>query len=350
MENVSTAETTVGIDLGDRQSRVCILSAEGDVREEGWIATTEAALVPRFRAMARARIVMEVGTHSPWVSRLLQAAGHEVIVANPRQLRLITHSSTKTDRNDAELLARLGRADPELLKPVAHRRKEAQADLAVLRSRQALVAARTLLINQVRGTVKTVGGRLPACDAHSFHRKVLVHVPMEVREAVLPLIETIAELSQRIRNVDGRLDELIEERYPQAKLLQQVPGVGPIISLTFVLTIDDPKRFTRSREVGAYLGLTPRQHQSGERNPQLHITKTGDSSLRSLLIQGAHYILGWRGPDSDLRKWGLARMERGGGNAKKCAIVAVARKLAILLHHLWVSGEAYRPLREVPAV
>jgi transposase len=124
MENVSTAETTVGIDLGDRQSRVCILSAEGDVREEGWIATTEAALVPRFRAMARARIVMEVGTHSPWVSRLLQAAGHEVIVANPRQLRLITHSSTKTDRNDAEMLARLGRADPGLLKPVAHRSKE----------------------------------------------------------------------------------------------------------------------------------------------------------------------------------------------------------------------------------
>src|ERR1035437_2075455 len=181
MENVSTAEMTVGIDLGDRQSRVCILSAEGQVREEGWIATTEAALVPRFRAMARARIVMEVGTHSPWA----------------------------------------------------------------------------------------VGGRLPACDAHSFHRKVLVHVRMEVREAVLPLIETIAELSQRIRNVDGRLDELIEERYPQAKLLQQVPGVGPIISLTFVLTIDDPKRFTRSREVGAYLGLTPRQHQSGERHPLL---------------------------------------------------------------------------------
>ena len=101
-------------------------------------------------------------------------------------------------------------------------------------------------------------------------------------------------------------------------------GVGPVISLTFVLTIDDPNRFTRSRQVGAYLGLTPRQHQSGERNPQLHITKTGDSSLRTLPIQGAHYILGWRGPDSDLRTWGLARMERGGGNAKKCAVVAVA--------------------------
>lgn len=350
MGNVSTAEMTVGIDLGDRQSRVCVLGAAGEIVEEGRIATTEAALLPRLRGMAKARVVMEVGTHSPWVSRLAKAAGHEVIVANPREVRLISHSTRKTDRNDALTLARLGRVDPQLLKPVAHRSKEAQADLAVLRSRHALVASRTMLINQVRGTVKAVGGRLPACDAHYFHRKAVVHVPAEVRDAVLPLIETIAELSRQIGEIDARLEEMIAARYPQAKLLQQVPGVGTIISLTFVLTIDDPKRFQRSRQVGAYLGLVPRQQQSGERTPQLGITKAGDVSLRTLLIQGAHHILGWRGPDSDLRRWGLARMERGGANAKKRALVAVARKLAVLLHHLWTTGEVYRPLREAPVM
>lgn len=350
MGNASTEELTVGIDLGDRHSQVCILGKDGEVLEEGRIATTEAALVPRFRAMAKSRVVMEVGTHSPWVSRLLRSAGHEVIVANPRKVALITQSSGKTDRNDAETLARLGRVDVQLLSPITHRTKEAQEDLAIVRSRSVLVRTRTILINHVRGSVKAVGGRLPSCDGHYFHRKAAPHLPAEVRVALLPLIETIAELSGRIRELDRKLEELIEERYPAAKLLQQVPGIGPIISLTFVLTIDDPGRFTRSRQVGAYLGLTPRQRQSGERNPQLHITKAGDSSLRTLLIQGAHYILGWRGPDSDLRRWGRARAERGGAAARKCAVVAVARKLAVLLHHLWVTGEVYRPLREVSAM
>jgi len=114
---------------------------------------------------------------------------------------------------------------------------------------------------------------------------------------------------------------------------------------SYVLTLDDPKRFRRSRDVGGFLGLRPKQRDSGQSQPQLRITKEGDPYLRKLLVQGAHYILGWRGPDTDLRRWGLKLAARGGKNAKKRAVVAVARKLAVLLHRIWVSGENYEPLR-----
>jgi transposase len=133
--------------------------------------------------------------------------------------------------------------------------------------------------------------------------------------------------------------------HPEVALLRQVKGVGPLISLTFVLTLDDPQRFRRSRDVGCFLGLRPGRRNSGRSEPQLHISKEGDRYLRTLLVQGAHYILGPLGEDSDLRRWGLKLAQRGGKNAKKRAVVALARKLAVLLHKLWVSGEVYEPLR-----
>jgi transposase len=336
---------TVGLDLSDKFTSLCFIDDSGEVIEEGRLRTTEAALAQRFGALAPCRMVLEVGTHSPWVSRLLASQGHKVIVANPGRVRLIAESVRKTDRSDAETLARLGRIDPQLLSPVSHRDVEAQADLAVIRAREALVCSRTSLICHVRGSVKSMGARLPACDAYLFHKKVSDAVPAELQPALAPVLELIASLTTQIKAMDKRIDALIRERYPVARVLQQVPGVGPLISLAFILTIGDPSRFKKSRQIGPYLGLVPRRRESGERSPQLGISKAGNGYLRKLLVNGSHYILGFRGADTDLRRWGLLHAMTGGKNGKKRAVVAVARKLAILLHRLWVTGEVYIPIR-----
>jgi transposase len=287
------------------------------------------------------------------VSRLLAELGHEVVVANPRQLALIYRNRRKSDRLDAISLARLARSDPELLHPITHRGKEAQQDLAVLRSRDALVASRSQLISHVRGVVKSFGERLPKCSAESFHRQAQAHLPPELEPALDPVIEQIAQLSASIAGYEQRIERLTQERYPEARRVRQPNGVGPITSLAYVLTLEDARRFAKSRDVPAYLGLTPSRKQSGANDPDLHITKAGDRFLRRLLVQAAHYILGPFGTDCDLRRWGLklagAPSGKGSKQRKKRAIIAVARKLAVLLHALWVSSELYEPLRHAGA-
>jgi transposase len=335
---------TIGIDLSDRYTSFCVLDDQGEVQEEGKVRTTPEAFSRRFAGTEPCRMVLEVGTHSPWVSKLLAGQGHEVLVANPWKVKLIAASITKTDRSDAETLARLGRSDPRLLSPVVHRSTQAHADLEVINARKALVASRSLLINHVRGAVKPFGTRLPGCDAHSFHKKVAEAIPPELKPAIDSLLSAIATLTEQISAADAHIEALGRDRYPETTVLRQVPGVGPLISLAFVLTLGDPNRFKVSRQVGPYLGLVPKQRESGQRSPELRISKAGNKYLRELLVNGAHYILGFRGPDTDLRRWGLARA--GSGNAaKKRAIVGVARKLAVLLHRLWVTGEVYVPVR-----
>lgn len=336
---------TVGLDLGDRESRFCELDAQGAVGAEGRLRTTRAALERQFGARPRLRIVLEVGTHSPWVSRTLAALGHEVLVANPRQVRLIYAADRKSDRIDAETLARLGRLDPRLLRPIRHRGAQAQADLAQIRARDALVRARTQLINHGRGAVKAVGERLPASSAPAFAGKVAPHVPLALQPALAPVLAMTATLTTQIRTLERQLEVVATLRYPETAQLQQVAGVGLLTALCYVLTLEDPTRFRKSREVGPYLGLCPRQADSGGHQPQLRITKRGDAMLRRLLVNGAQYILGPFGPDCVLRRKGLALAARGGKNAKKRAVVAVARRLAVLLHRLWVSGAVYEPQR-----
>jgi transposase len=337
---------TIGLDVGDRWSEVCVLDAGGAVRTTRRVRTTAPALEQWFGTQPVSRVVLEVGTHSPWVSRLLTDLGHEVLVANAYQLRLIYASPRKSDRVDAETLARLGRLDPALLKPIRHRGAVAQADLAQLRARDCLVRARAQLINHVRGAVKSVGQRLPASSAPAFARRAAAApLPDGLRPALEPLLQLIATCTQQIRTMERTL-EGVAARYPETQRLRQVGGVGPLIALCYVLTLEEPHRFTRSRAVGAYLGLCPRQRDSGAAHPQLRITKCGDPMLRRLLVNGAHYILGPFGPDCDLRRWGLALAARGGTNAKKRAVVAVARKLAALLHRLWLSDAPYEPLRQ----
>jgi transposase len=337
---------TAGLDLGDKYSYLCLIDQQsGEVAEEGRLRTTPEAFRRRFASEQPLRIAIEAGTHSPWVSRVLEKCGHEVLVANARKLRLIYTNKRKTDEIDAENLARLARLDPRLLYPLKHRGEECQAHLAILRSREALVGSRTQLVNHVRGAVKSFGARLPKCPARSFHNRVAAHIPEALLPALGPVLETIASLTQRIRQYDRQLETISEERYPETELLRQVEGIGPLTALTFVLTLEDPHRFERSRSVGAYLGLVPATAQSGDRDPQKRISKEGDEMLRKLLVGSAHYILGpFAKEDSDLRRHGEKIASRGAKNAKKRAVVAVARKLAVLLHSLWVSGEVYEPL------
>jgi transposase len=186
---------------------------------------------------------------------------------------------------------------------------------------------------------------LPKCPARSFHNKAPEPIPGALRSALGPILEQIGSLTQRIRDYDRKLQTIAKEHYPETELLRQVEGIGPLTALTFVLTVEDPYRFAKSRSVGAYLGLVPARDQSGERDPQKRISKEGDQMLRKLLVGSAHYILGPFGSDSDLRRHGQKIASRGSKNAKKRAAVAVARKLAVLLHSLWMSGELYEPLR-----
>jgi transposase len=336
------------MDLGDKTSRYCVLEQDQVVKESS-VGMTKKGLVQTFGSAPRCRIAMEVGTHSPWVSRLLSSLGHEVIVANPRQLKLITESSRKDDKVDARMLARLARVDPELLRPIRHRSEKAQLDLMHIRVRAELVEVRTALVNSLRGLAKSMGERVDKCDPDALDRERLAGLPEPLQQVLKPLVEEVESLTAKIQECDENLEQIARSEYPETELLTQVHGVGTLIALTFCLTVEDRERFQKSRDVGCYVGLQPRRSQSGQSDPQLRITKEGDMYLRKLLVQGAHGVLSRRSPDTDLRRWGWKLAARGGKNARKRAIVAVARKLGILLHRLWVTAEVYEPLRNAPA-
>jgi transposase len=340
---------TVGVDLGDRWSQYCILGLEGETLAEGQLRTTQEDVREFFQALSVTRVVIEVGTHSAWVQGVITEWGHEVVVANPRLMEGSKRRKRKSDRIDANKLARLGRVDPQSLYPIRHRSREVRQDLVVLRARDALVSVRTELINTTRGLVKSMGTRLPRCSSPSFAEKVKDAIPVEVGEALQPLVQLVETVNECIERYDERIEELGRKKYGQTTLLRQVKGVGPITSLAYVLTLEDPQRFSSSREVGPYLGLVPKQEDSGDSQPQLGISKAGDRMLRRLLVGSSQYILGAFGPDSDLRRYGLRLCGRGGKNAKKRAVVAVARKLGVLLHHLWVTGDVYEPLHQARA-
>jgi transposase len=332
------------VDLGDQWSSYCILGLCGETLAEGQFPTRRQEVTEFFSGLAVSRVVVEVGTHSAWIQELIAGLGHDVLVANPRMMEGAKRRRRKNDRIDAAKLARLGRVDPKSLYPIRHRSGQVRADLLVLRARDALVASRTELINTVRALVKTMGARLSSCSSEAFSKKAEMEIPTELRETLQPLLRMIATLNDEIKSYGQKIEKLAREKYRHTQLLRQVTGVGPITALAYVLTLETPLRFGRSRDVGPYLGLVPKQEDSGDSQPQLGISKAGDQMLRKLLVGSAHYILGPFGPDTDLRRFGMKLCERGGKNAKKRAIVAVARKLAVLLHRLWASGEIYVPL------
>jgi len=344
----------IGMDLGDRTSFYCVRTLGQERIATGTIATTAAAMVEFFQGMKRQRVVMETGTHSRWVAHLLELLGHEVIVGNSRKLKLITQNDQKSDKVDAGLLSKLGCVGAEWLYPVYRRSDSVQRDLAMVRAREALVETRTGLINHVRGQVKSYGCRISACGADRFVEVARKELPEALRPALAGVLEILEELEDQLHRYDCQVKHACEQKYPQTKWLMQISGVGALTALTYVLTIEDPGRFESSRDVGSYLGLVAKRRQSGGRDPQLGITKTGDELLRKLLVNCAHHILGHVGADSDLRRWGLnlvAKGQKAGQQgARKRAATAVARKLAVVMHRLWVDERKYEPLRNSRAL
>src|SRR5437588_2454903 len=286
IRKVESQRLTIGLDLGDRSSWYCVLDETGEVLLEQKLSTIPKTMREVFGEMPRSRIALEIGTHSPWISRLLSELGHEVIVANARKVRLIGESRRKDDRLDARTLARLARIDPQLLSPVKHRSAQAQADLTLIRARAGLVRARTAL---VRGLAKSYGERLRSCNVRNMNPEKAVGLSPELQGALQPLLATLGSLSERIAEYNERIEKLAKESYPQVALLKQVKGGGTPIARTFLLTLEDPHRFRKSRSVGCYLGLQPGRRNSGQNEPQLHISKEGDPYLRTLLVQGAHH-------------------------------------------------------------
>lgn len=345
----SLKRVTIGLDLGDKRHTYCVLSAQGEVMKQGSLPNERTALASLHEGYPGATVIMECGTHSPWVSRFLQSLGLKVIVANPRKVRAIFQNERKSDDRDAELLARLGRADPKLLHPITHGSEEAQHDLLQIKLRDSLVRSRVSLITAVRFTLKSLGYRVSNPASERFHKTVGLELPPSCQELIAPMIAAIESLTARIKDLERSITRLATARYPQAQRLQGITGVGPITSLYFVLKVGDPKRFSHGRDVGAYLGLCPRRDQSGAVDKQLRISKCGDGYLRRLLVSAAQYILGPFGRDSALRDYGMRLASSGSKRDKKRAVIAVARKLSVLMLGLWKSQSIYQPYPAVTA-
>ena len=340
----NTGSAVMGIDLGRKRSQIAVVES-GEVVDEFAVTMNRDAVRKAFEDRPRCEVVMEACGGSPWVSRLLDEMGFRSVVVASDSLKRAFHHRQKTDRSDARALAQLRASGLPLLRPVSHRPEVAQRDLAIFRIRDSFVHQRTQLINAVRGILASLGVSLPKCSTPSFAKRASDALNDEDRALVGPALRQITALSHEIRQLDAKIQKRAAESYPAVQLVTQVRGVGVLTGLAFVLTVTDPARFPKSRSIGAYLGLVSRLEQSGDSNPQLSITKAGDAFCRRLMVQAAHYILGPFGPDTDLRRIGLAIADRGGKNAKKRAAVAVARRLSVLLLSLWKTGEVYEPLR-----
>jgi transposase len=334
---------TLGLDLGDRCHHVCVLDATGEIIREGALTNTRPALAKLLAEFPKATVALEAGTHSPWISRFLTGCGATVLVANPRKLHAISRNERKCDRRDAQMLARLARVDPALLHPIQHGSAQAQHDLLGLKLRDALVRTRVNLINAVRFTLKSLGHPVRNPSSESFHKTVLADVPADCLPVVQPLLTILAQVTAEIKSMERDLVQRSRTDYPVTQRLQQIAGVGPLTALCFVLKVGDPQRFSRGRDVGAYLGLCPRRDQSGGTDKQLRISKCGDGLLRRLLVSASHYILGPFGPACALREHGQRLTGTGSAREKKRAVIAVARKLAVLLLSLWKHGTDYEP-------
>lgn len=338
-------QITIGIDLGDRRHAFCVLDEQGQISAEETLANTRGSLEQLSQRYAGATIAMETGTHSPWVSRLFEARGHAVYVANARKVRAISQSVTKSDEQDARMLARLCRADPSLLSPIKHRSERCQRDLVQLKARESLVRARVDLMNSTRFLLKSLGVFVPSqVKATAFVRKLRALLDEGSSTLIEPLLQSIEVLSAQIKTLEDKLEALARDQYPHTERLRQIPGVGPITALCYVLTLESPQRFAHNRDVGPYLGLVPRRDQSGNTDKPLPITKAGNTHLRCLLVNCAHYILGPFGPPTALREAGLRIAAHGGRPAKKRAVIATARKLAVTMMALWKTGSRYQSL------
>jgi transposase len=344
-----TSDITIGIDLGDKKHAICVLNGTGEIIEEREMTNNRDCLRRLSKKYPGARIVMEVGSHSPWTSRYLEKLGHEVIVANPRKVRAIYQSERKCDELDARMLAKIARVDTTLLYPIQHGTERAQRDLLQIKMRDNLVRQRVDIISSVRFTLKSMGVKLPSPKTSCFPKRARVLLEKKDSELlglIEPSLAVLDVLNAQVKELDKAIEKLGEERYPQTLRLRKIVGVGSLTSLSFVLIVGDPERFASSRDVGPYLGLVPKRDQSGSVDKQLPISKAGNKYMRKLLVSAAQYILGPFGAECDLRAYGLRLVARGGRGAKKKAVIAVARKLAVIMLTIWQQELDYEPIRK----
>lgn len=330
-----------GMDVHKKYIRVSQIDEEGDVIGELKLRTKKKFLQRQFDLEEPMRIVLETGTHAAWIARTLRDLGHEVIVAHARRIQLICQSRKKDDRTDAEVLARLGRSDLDLLIDTHVRGEAAQRIRTMLNARRALVESRTKLSNQVRSTVRQAGFRLPDGDPARLPELIEEsEIEPILLEAVRPLAEMITELTEQIEEYEETLKE-IADRIDVVKRLRQIDGVGWQTALCFVVTIEKPGRFQKSKKVAAYVGLDPTVRNSGnedsDENNTGSISKRGDSLLRWLLVQAGHSLMRTK-KDSELKQFAERIKER---KCTQVAAVAAARKIAVLMHVLWVTQRDY---------
>lgn len=349
MKKTRLLKAIIGIDLGDKKHAICVLNAAGEIVEEQTITNTRESLTRLAKRCPKALVAIEVGSHSPWISRFLTELGCKVIVANSRKLRAIYQNERKSDELDARMLAKLARADVSLLHPIEHGSERAQRDLSRIKLRDNLVRQRVDVISSVRFILKSIGIALPSPNTNYFAKRarlILEGTEAEMLAAIEPSLQVIDVMTAKIRELDKEIDRLCEESYPESARLRGIRGIGPITALTFLLTIGDPNRFGQRRDVGAYLGLVPKRDQSGGTDKSLRISKCGNAYLRRLLVGSAQYLMGPFGEECDLRTQGLKLADRGGRGAKKKAVVAIARKLAVVMLSVWQSGADYEPIRK----
>jgi transposase len=341
-------QSSLGIDLSDKTANFCRMTADGGVVAEGKVALTAAKVAELWRKHGDVDvIVLESGTPSTWVQDLLTTLGARVIVADPRKLRAVTDSVRKSDERDARMLARIGLADEDLLSPTYVRPPELRKAMTLLKVRDQQVRARTATVLEIRSQVKLAGSRMPQCDARDFHEHEDA-VPAELHDALAPLFLTLRTLDAVVAALDEQI-KAVGASFPIVARLEKVDGVGPITALAFVAVIGDPSRFGKTRDIGAYLGLVPRRDQSGIADPSRRISKAGSGFLRRLLVQCAQTVCRPRGKDTAQRRWAHRQLDLRGKPGKRKIVVAVARKLAVVLLSLWKSGEPWTPLHRVAA-
>lgn len=332
--------TVTGLDVSEKHIQICEIDVD-DVVSEGRIATSDKKLREYFEGRAARRIVIEMSSHTRWITELLRSFGHEVLVVDPRRMKLVSGTLYKDDTLDAQTLAMLARDAPRLLKTVPLRDIEHQRLLTMVRARATAVEGRTRIINAIRGMLKPYGYRVP----RSSHSVLATYLWSEVEAPILRLIEPLMVLLEtfdgQIARYDQEAERILPQLPPNARQLREIPGVGPLTVLYFVAIIGDPNRFAKSRDVGPYLGLCRRRDDSGEYQSELGITKAGDRYMRALLANCVSHIMGPFGKDSDLRDWGLKKLGGATRVEKKKMKVALARKLAVLLLTLWKSGKPY---------
>ncbi len=333
---------SIGVDLSIDTAVACAVDRDGSVVETWTLPLRPQELRRDFEGREPTVVVLEATTVSSWVARLLEELGHEVLVCNARRLKLIASSTLKTDKLDAEVLGRLARLsqlDPALVHPVTVRSRETQLQRSELKARDQLVAMRTQAINFVRSVLRSDALPVPRCAAQDFATKIdMEMLPADVRRVIEPLVDTIGDLSRRVAAISQRVTEMAAQ-IPGVERLTTIDGVGTLTAVAFALCLEDPKRFRQSRDVGPFLGLTPRLRQSGDQELRGPITKQGDPAMRRLLVQAALCLLRTK-RDSALKTWAVGVGDRRG---KKKGIVALARKLAVVMHRMWITGEEYQP-------